>query len=46
MRLEGTKKWVAGHPAGFETLIEALSEDGGGLTPALPGEVSKVNREN
>jgi ABC-type phosphate/phosphonate transport system substrate-binding protein len=28
MRLEGTKKWVAGSPDGFETLIEALSEGG------------------
>jgi ABC-type phosphate/phosphonate transport system substrate-binding protein len=28
MRLEGTKKWVAGSPDGFETLIEALSQEG------------------
>lgn len=27
MRLEGTKKWVAGTPDGFETLLKALSED-------------------
>lgn len=27
MRLEGTKKWVAGSPDGFETLIEALGEE-------------------
>jgi hypothetical protein len=28
MRLEGTKRWVAGSPDGFETLIKALGENG------------------
>ncbi|QEH38917.1 ABC transporter, phosphonate, periplasmic substrate-binding protein [Aquisphaera giovannonii] len=41
MRLEGTRKWVAGSPDGFKDLLKALDSDGNAASPAAPAAADR-----